>query len=161
MRSYGPKALDRVLPVLRCGKFVGFGLLMLRCGDPLFTPTRILHLLRDFLPRAGQQPADQQGQAASTEAPLQGGSGDPAGDPEQRRQAARDEERKLHSDQEMFSCTTLSNRMGRDYYIRSDGCMDYGFNRCGVWEVWRSVVRLRRWHENLSGQSNQIPAFDS
>ena len=50
-------------------------------------------------------------------------------DPEARRLAERERERKLHSDQEMFSCTTLSNRMGKDYYIKSDGCMDFGFNR--------------------------------
>ena len=56
-------------------------------------------------------------------------------DPDQRRKEERERERKLHSDQEMFSCTTLSSRMGRDYYIKSDGCMDYGFNRQGVWEL--------------------------
>eukprot|EP00955_Chlamydomonas_euryale_P115026 366323-Chlamydomonas_euryale.AAC.7 len=85
---------------------------------------------RDMLPRARDQPPDQ------TAAP-EGAAG--AGD------RALDNDHGQHTGQEMFSCTTLATRTGKDYFIKSDGCMDYGFNRCGAGlEGWECECGGRR-----------------
>ncbi len=98
-------------------------------------------LFRDLLPRAKQQPADQQQQPAvshGADDAAATGPSSPTGGGGRNRQWRDDNDRKLHSDQEMFSCTALTGRMGRDYYIKSDGCMDYGFNRCQG-EAWTGL----------------------
>lgn len=37
-----------------------------------------------------------------------------------------------HTDQEMFSCGSLMARFSSSYLVKSDGCMDHGFSRCGA-----------------------------
>lgn len=84
-----------------------------------------------MLPKAREQPCDQQGRSDDTST----SSSDPFAAVEfpggaAGRQRATDNDKRKHTGQEMFSCTTLSTRMGKDYYMKSDGCMDYGFSRC-------------------------------
>jgi len=89
---------------------------------------KLLPALWDMLPRARDQPPDQ------TAAP-EGAAG--AGD------RALDNDHGQHTGQEMFSCTTLATRTGKDYFIKSDGCMDYGFNReREPWEASDGALQL-------------------
>lgn len=58
---------------------------------------------------------------------------------------ARDNDPQVHSGQEMFSCGSLMARFSTSYLIRSDGCMDHGFNRDKEpWELSDGGVYLLR-----------------
>ncbi len=71
---------------------------------------------RDLLPRARSQPPDPPPDLS-------------AGPNTAAAQRARDNDPMLHSGADMFSCGSLASRFGKEYYIKSDGCMDYGFSR--------------------------------
>ncbi|GAX73817.1 hypothetical protein CEUSTIGMA_g1268.t1 [Chlamydomonas eustigma] len=102
---------------------------------------KVVSQMRSLLPMALQQPCDQHTEQPPLEASHSGLSS--TGRIRHNRQADADNDRRLHSDQEMFSCTTLTSRSGKDYYIKSDGCMDYGFSReRDPWEASDGALHL-------------------
>ena len=48
----------------------------------------------------------------------------------------------------MFSCGSLASRFGKEYYIKSDGCMDYGFTRC---EGMTGALNHKHWCRKAYG----------
>eukprot|EP00798_Chlamydomonas_sp_ICE-L_P032289 gene32289-16855_t len=99
---------------------------------------KLLDVVKLMLPRARDQP--------SGPAPDQS-----AGPNTAAAQQARDNDPTLHSGADMFSCGTLSSRFGKEYYIKSDGCMDFGFVRTKEpWEASDGAVHLLREISGLS-----------
>jgi hypothetical protein len=58
---------------------------------------------------------------------------------------ARDNDPAVHTNQDMFSCGSLSARFSTERLVRSDGCNDFGFAR------WVWMVELAwGYHRNLA-----------
>jgi hypothetical protein len=76
-------------------------------------------LRRELLPQAYQQPAESQKYSDLENTTTFGVAA----------RRKRDNDPAVHSNQDMFSCGSLSARFSTERLVRSDGCNDYGFAR--------------------------------
>lgn len=74
---------------------------------------------RELLPQAYQQPAESQKYSELENTTTFGVAA----------RRKRDNDPAVHSNQDMFSCGSLSARFSTERLVRSDGCNDYGFAR--------------------------------
>jgi hypothetical protein len=78
-----------------------------------------LLLCRELLPQAYQQPGESQKYSDLENTTTFGVAA----------RRKRDNDPAVHSNQDMFSCGSLSARFSTERLVRSDGCNDYGFAR--------------------------------
>jgi hypothetical protein len=76
-------------------------------------------LCRELLPQAYQQPGESQKYSDLENTTTFGVAA----------RRKRDNDPAVHSNQDMFSCGSLSARFSTERLVRSDGCNDYGFAR--------------------------------
>jgi hypothetical protein len=74
---------------------------------------------RELLPKAFDQPAESQKYSDLENVTTFGVAA----------RKARDNDPAVHTNQDMFSCGSLSARFSTERLVRSDGCNDYGFAR--------------------------------
>eukprot|EP00879_Flechtneria_rotunda_P017789 GHRR01018648.1.p1 GENE.GHRR01018648.1~~GHRR01018648.1.p1 ORF type:complete len:558 (+),score=195.68 GHRR01018648.1:134-1807(+) len=79
----------------------------------------ILPVVRNLLPQAYQQPAESQKYSGLENTTTFGVAA----------RKARDNDPFVHTNQDMFSCGSLSARFSTERLVKSDGCNDYGFAR--------------------------------
>ncbi|KAF8068347.1 hypothetical protein HT031_002036 [Scenedesmus sp. PABB004] len=96
---------------------------------------RVLPVVRDLLPRAHAQPAESQRYSGLENTTTFGVAA----------RRARDNDPAVHTNQDMFSCGSLSARFSTERLVRSDGCNDYGFARAKEpWEASDGAVHMVR-----------------
>lgn len=74
---------------------------------------------RELLPQANKQPAESQKYSELENTTTFGVAA----------RRKRDNDPAVHTNQDMFSCGSLSARFSTERLVRSDGCNDYGFAR--------------------------------
>ena len=87
--------------------------------------------IRQLLPKAFEQPAESQKYSELENVTTFGVAA----------RKARDNDPAVHTNQDMFSCGSLSARFSTERLVRSDGCNDFGFARC----VWMAHVSMASW----------------
>lgn len=98
-------------------------------------------MCRDLLPKALDQPAESQKYSDLENVTTFGVAA----------RKARDNDPAVHTNQDMFSCGSLSARFSTERLVRSDGCNDYGFARwvCGLLlpraGAWSSCLGHGAW----------------
>ena len=91
-------------------------------ASALFARRRLPPANRELLPKAHEQPAESQKYSDLENTTTFGVAA----------RRARDNDPAVHSNQDMFSCGSLSARFSTERLVRSDGCNDYGFARCAA-----------------------------
>lgn len=90
-------------------------------------------MFRDLLPKALEQPAESQKYSNLENVTTFGVAA----------RKARDNDPAVHTNQDMFSCGSLSARFSTERLVRSDGCNDFGFARWvgpAAATCWRLVL---------------------
>ncbi|KAF6254565.1 ARM repeat-containing protein [Scenedesmus sp. NREL 46B-D3] len=95
--------------------------------------TKVVAVLRELLPQAYQQPSESQKYSDLENTTTFGVAA----------RRNRDNDPAVHTDQDMFSCGSLSARFSTERLVRSDGCNDYGFARAKEpWEGSDGAIHM-------------------
>ncbi|KAG2450944.1 hypothetical protein HYH02_004216 [Chlamydomonas schloesseri] len=140
MRPLAPEVLSLWLahladniPTVRANSAAAAAKALRAYGDEVLPA--LLAALNDMLLRAREQPAESSRYSGLSNETRFGVA----------ERHARDQDPKVHADQEMFSCGSLMARFSTSYLIKSDGCMDHGFSRDKEpWEVSDGAVHMLR-----------------